>query len=168
MKNEKHLITRLRRELPPGVEAFQSITHAKLTLWSVLGGGTKTLAGAILPSACVGKRVSGVCSARWLTPSAEQKKRECYESDSRRGYAIKRGKSFEGVWGNFLESFPIKIQRELTYVSGWGGGTQPLAGAILPSACERNKLSRVCAASTLLPSAEHEKRNRYESGSRRG
>ena len=73
----------------PGGEAFQSITHAKLTLWSNLGGGTKLLAGAILPSACERKKFSRVCSARWLTPSAEQKNRECYESDSRRGYAIK-------------------------------------------------------------------------------
>ena len=49
-----------------------------------------------------------------------------------------------------------------------GGGTKLLAGAILPSAYKSKKLSRVCAASTLLPNAEYEKRNRYESGSYRG
>ena len=28
-------------------------------------------------------------------------------------------KVLKGVWGNFLESFPIKAQRKLTFVSAW-------------------------------------------------
>ena len=40
-----------------------------------------------------------------------------------------------------------------------------IVGEILPSACERNKFSKIGTASRLLPNAEYEKRNHCESDS---
>ena len=71
--------------------------------------GTKTLAGAILPSVREGKKASRACSARWLAPSAEQKKRECLESDSYRGYVNKKAvKVLKGFGKTFSKVFPRK------------------------------------------------------------
>ena len=71
--------------------------------------GPKMIAGAIAPSAYKSEKLSRVCTASTLLPSAEQKKRECYESDSRRGYANKNAiKVLKGFGKTFSKVFPRK------------------------------------------------------------
>ena len=92
--------------------------------------GPKTLAGAIAPSAYKSKELSRVYSAFRLLPSAEQKKREHFESDSRRGYANKNAaKVFEGCGKLFSKSFPRKSPRKTNFVEQFGWWYQIARGS---------------------------------------
>ena len=84
-----HLITRLRRELPPGGSLSINPSRKTNFMERFVVVGPKTLAGAIALSAYKRKKFSGVCTASTLLPSAEHEKRNRIEGGSCRGYAIK-------------------------------------------------------------------------------
>ena len=88
---------------------FSDVPQENLSFVTTLGGGTKVVAGAIVPSALSGLGVRDSVLHEGFHQNAQHPRRERCVSNSSEG-AIKGGESFAGVWGHFFKSAPAKKQ----------------------------------------------------------